>query len=86
MEERAYGENIGKPAVSVRHADLKRAFSESLYKSICPICPDGVLLVRRNQGTLLPEEVDFCVACGQSVKYEDIEILRDLEGHQSAER
>lgn len=77
---RAYGENVGKPPISVRHSKLKRFSEESYFKSICPACPDGVLLVRRNEKTFDLEKLDLCVACGQAVLYEDIGKLRAMEG------
>ena len=71
-----YGGNFGKPAIRVRHAELRRWSDESPYKSKCPVCPDGILLIRRNQETFVLEELDFCVVCGQEVVYEDIGDLR----------
>lgn len=76
MTERTYGENIGKAPITVRHADLIRWSENSPYKSKCPVCPDGVLLIRRDPDSGALEELDFCIACGQAVVYGDIGNLR----------
>lgn len=70
------GINIGKPVIDVSHAELKRSNDSSDYKSMCPICHEGVLLMKRNLQTLQLEEDDRCVLCGQSVHYND---LADLD-------
>jgi hypothetical protein len=58
------------------HADLARANSVSLYRSICSACPGqfGNLLVMRHpiNGKLL--RVDRCILCGQLVRYLDDQI------------
>jgi len=77
---REYGKNIGKPPIRVRHADLKRCSDESPYKSKCPACPDGILLIYRDQDTLKLLERDVCVVCGQAFIYEDIGNLEPREG------
>jgi len=61
--------NLNAPAKMVHHADLKRLDEESAYKSECPVCPDGLLLVRRVMGVL--QRQDFCIGCGQPVLYLD---------------
>jgi len=71
-------ENLGKPPIRVRHADLKR-WSDSMYKSVCPACPEGLLRVARNPETYELEEMDMCVVCGQVFIYEDIAELRTSE-------
>jgi DNA-directed RNA polymerase subunit RPC12/RpoP len=73
-----FGSNLGKPTRYVRHRNLLRA-GNSLYRSICPDCDSGVLLMHRNlrTGKLLPE--DRCVKCGQEFYYEDID---ELNGDQ----
>jgi hypothetical protein len=67
----AYGR---KPLV-VEHASLERA-DGSAYRSKCPACKDGILLVRRNQETMEILAEDNCIACGQKFVYSDIVRLR----------
>jgi hypothetical protein len=72
--------NIHKPAVHVYHKNLKRENDESHFKSKCPCCSNGVLLVFRDQTppyTL--KDVDACIVCGQEFYYLDIDDLRKLE-------
>lgn len=76
MSTRKYCENVNKPPIRIRHADLVRSSPDSLYRSKCPACPDGALLVQRNPETIAIEEVDFCVACAQTFVYTDIDQLR----------
>jgi hypothetical protein len=71
-------ENLRKPTLVLKHSSLHR-FSDSAYKSHCPVCRDGVLLVRRDPKTFKLEEDDFCVSCGQTFRYSDIEKLRARE-------
>ena len=66
------GENIGKPWVRVRHETLKRMNDTSPYRSWCPVCDQGVMLVQRSGVDLL--RVDHCSMCGQRFIYEDDEI------------
>ncbi len=75
-DTREYCENLDKPLISVRHADLVRSSPDSLYRSVCPACPDGALLVRRNPVNAQIEAVDVCVACAQTFVYTDIDQLR----------
>jgi len=67
-------ENIGKPPVRVRHSELERASSESMFRSWCPVCQKGLLLVGRDQETLELTRVDRCTTCGQLFVYEDADI------------
>ena len=66
--------NIEKPTLVVSHSKLKRS-GESLYKSKCPACENGVLLMRRNLDTLRLEKEDRCISCGQAVLYDDLDYL-----------
>lgn len=69
--------NVGKPPIRVKHSKLKRWSEDSPFKSICPACPDGILLMRRKQTPPHElEETDYCVGCGQAVIYEDIARFR----------
>ncbi len=62
-------QNIDAPIVMVDHASLTRFSEDSAYKSECPICPNGVLLIYRENGVL--QRHDRCVSCGQQVFYLD---------------
>jgi len=79
IEIMKFRENITKPPIQVRHADLERSNNESMYRSKCPACPDGYLLVQRSPITLQLEAGDWCIACGQRFIYEDIEEMRARE-------
>jgi hypothetical protein len=70
-------QNIEKPVLDVFHVDLERT-GDSIFRSKCPVCNKGMLLVHRNQRTLKLEEYDHCISCGQRVKYLDIGILRKV--------
>ena len=73
MEKRKTVEamNIHKEPITIKHADLER-YSDSPYKSICPVCNEGLLLVSRNRETFQIESNDMCILCGQHVIYEDL--------------
>ena len=70
--------NIGNKPIEVKHSDLERT-DESIYRSSCPVCKEGILLVGRDDDFKL-SELDICVACGQYVIYTDIQTLREYEG------
>lgn len=74
--ENLAGKNINAPVKELRHADLRRS-DESRYRSVCPACQEGFLLVGRDPKTLELLEFDLCVLCGQQVRYLDIETLRN---------
>jgi len=70
--------NLYKPTITVNHSKLTR-FSDSEYKSNCPVCDNGILLVQRDQKTFELLEFDMCISCGQHVRYRDINIMRQQE-------
>jgi hypothetical protein len=70
--------NLDKPVLEIKHADLS-SWDDSLYERKCPVCDDGLLLVRRNFNTLVLEEYDMCVACGQRVRYLNISLMQKKE-------
>ncbi len=70
--------NLDKSPLHVRHSELKRASEESLFRSECPACPKGVLLVCRDQTTYELLRDDRCVLCGQHVIYSDRDIAGQL--------
>lgn len=79
------GVNIDKPIIEVKQSDLK-PLSGSRFSSQCPSCPEGVLLVRRDQKTLKIVDRDFCCLCGQPVKYLDLADLQKMDKVNDARR
>ena len=73
-EEKLAGINISKPVLIVSHTKLKRS-GESPYRSECPVCKKGVLLMRRDENTFKLEKEDSCILCGQRVLYDDLDFL-----------
>jgi hypothetical protein len=69
-------ENLNKPLLRVRHSELARATSESLFRSECPACEGGLLLVHRDQGKLV--RFDHCISCAQRVEYLDRDIAGEI--------
>lgn len=65
------GINMFAPQITVRHSELRRV-DDSEYKSCCPACKVGLLLMRRNPHSFNLESKDNCVLCGQMVEYTDI--------------
>jgi len=62
--------NYNQPVKRVFHHMLDREGS-SQTKSVCPVCKEGVLLMRRdNRGLLMPE--DTCMLCAQQFYYVDV--------------
>lgn len=75
------GENNKKPVKKVKHSDLKRYTEDSAYKSVCPVCKYGVLLIFRDKDFKLMA-LDRCTFCGQQIEYTDIKELRKMEGNE----
>lgn len=71
------GINLNKPVIHIKHQDLQRD-SDSPFRSTCPICKKGVLLVRRDQCTLKLIGEDRCILCGQAFIYDDIATLKAI--------
>lgn len=66
-------DNIMEPPITVKHSDLQRVSLESNYRSLCPKCKFGYLLVMRSKVDphyLL--STDACNFCGQHFIYSDI--------------
>ena len=70
--------NVENKPIKVNHSDLVRFDSESIYRSICPVCDIGILLVGRDDDFKLSKN-DICINCGQQYIYKDIEKLRKEE-------
>ena len=66
-------ENYHRGIVFVKHAELKRASNESNFRSICPVCDEGFLLMRRDPSSYNLSKDDNCVLCGTRFQYTDIE-------------
>jgi predicted RNA-binding Zn-ribbon protein involved in translation (DUF1610 family) len=71
-------ENFDEPVIEVNHKDLER-YDDSMYKSVCPKCNNGILLIYREHASLKLLANDVCVSCGQHFKYLDIEEMNKLE-------
>jgi predicted RNA-binding Zn-ribbon protein involved in translation (DUF1610 family) len=56
--------------LTVSHADLKR-FGDGAYKSVCPVCDEGVLFIYRDERTLKLTNRDRCTYCAQVIFYTD---------------
>ena len=65
------GININKDPIAVKHRDLERE-GDSMYRSSCPVCKEGILIVGRDQKTFQLLEDDNCILCGQRFIYSDI--------------
>jgi hypothetical protein len=63
--------NINSPVIRIAHSELERWDEDSAYKSKCPTCKDGVLLIHRDMSTLKLKRHDMCVSCGQQFYYTD---------------
>lgn len=70
--------NMNRETISVSHSELTR-YGDGIYRSECPECKVGLLSVHKDQETLILEEYDTCVLCGQSFRYLDIETMRERE-------
>lgn len=73
------GLNKNEPVRDVIWYDLKPADLMVVYRSECPFCTGGLLCVGRDKETLELEEYDYCMLCGQPVRYSDIEKMRELD-------
>lgn len=63
-------DNRRSSVLSLFHSALQR-FGDGVFKSKCPVCDDGVLLVKRDRASLAVTPFDHCVSCGQKVNYLD---------------
>lgn len=66
--------NHREPIIQVWHNSLTRWDEDSAYKSLCPICHNGQLLVHRLSITLEIMRYDSCISCGQRYQYMDATI------------
>lgn len=63
--------NYAAPRREVRHADLKRSDDETAYKSECPECEEGLLLVQRDSSSFVLLRDDMCIHCWTRFRYTD---------------
>ncbi len=63
--------NIKLDPLHVNHKDLKRV-DGSEFKSECPECKTGVLLMGRDFTTFNLQKHDNCMFCGRRFIYDDI--------------
>jgi hypothetical protein len=63
--------NLKQPPVRVSHSALKRWDDDSAYKSVCPACEKGPLLIVRDMSTYKLTNVDRCLGCAQLIIYTD---------------
>lgn len=61
---------IDAAPITVKHSGLKR-FGDGGYKSVCPVCRQGVLLIYRDPETMRLMRKDRCSHCAQVVVYSD---------------
>jgi len=65
------------PAMEVEHYRLDPADRLSnKWASACPVCGDGMLMVRRDPQSRVLQDIDNCLLCGQVVIYADIAQMR----------
>lgn len=74
-----FGWNVDADPVHVEHAKLERPPAEREWRRYCPVCEEGVLLLRRHQETLELQPHDNCFLCGQQIVYKDIKQMRMLD-------
>ena len=78
MNKEIAGSNIKKKPIHVQHKELERYDESSDYRSLCPVCKTGILLVRRDQITCQLIEQDHCLLCGQAFIYDDIDEFKKI--------
>jgi len=78
--DKGYGVNLNKPIKKILHSDLKRSDDKSMYRSHCPECDGGVLLVHRDQKTFKLIPYDNCIKCGQQFEYLDFNNFDEVKG------
>lgn len=66
--------NLNKPTIKIEHSKLERYDEDSAYKSKCPACNNGILLIHRDDKSFSIQRNDMCTNCGQKFYYTDQEI------------
>lgn len=67
----SWGWNIHAPPIEVMHEGLRRLDDESSYKSCCPVCAKGVMLLSRSLASRTLQRFERCTLCGQAFWYMD---------------
>ncbi len=75
--------NVYNAPITVVHAKLERISDNSIFRSVCPACTKGTLLVRRDHTTFKLIAEDNCILCGQQFVYSDIDNLKKKAGEQN---
>jgi len=70
---------INVSPIHVKHSELGRTASNSAYRSECPMCEVGLLLVMRDDETFKLKAEDRCLLCGQKFVYDDIDEMREKD-------
>jgi len=68
------GINLMEKLIFVKHSDLERLSEDSVFKSVCPKCKEGTLLVSREADGRIRKH-DICVLCGQHFIYTDFKTI-----------
>jgi hypothetical protein len=68
-----FGRNYGNTLVKVVHAKMPRV-GDSAYRSLCPVCQTGHLMVSRNRTSFRLLRADSCTFCCQGFIYQDEKI------------
>lgn len=77
-------ENYEKPPIHIKHSELEPT-GDSPFRSKCPTCQHGVLLVSRDRRTLELVPIDMCVLCGRRFIYDDFaEMLKGKALHENS--
>jgi hypothetical protein len=63
--------NARRQRLRVVHGNLRR-YGDSAFKSYCPACEDGILLMERDPGTGELLSMDRCLGCAQGFVYVDV--------------
>jgi len=67
------GINLEKLPLFVKHQDLERLSENSPFRSKCPTCKNGLLMMERDFETYKLKNTDRCLLCGQRYVYYDID-------------
>ena len=70
--------NIKLEPIQVRHQDLIRV-NDSVFRSKCTSCEEGVLFMQRDMNTFKLQTNDMCSWCGRRFVYTDIKESISLE-------
>ena len=77
----SFGRNYKNTIIRANHSQLERASEDSPYRSKCPVCKEGLLLVTRirtAEGLFPLHRFDRCTWCCQGVIYEDADIAGEV--------